>query len=196
MPSHLEAQSEVQGGRWLESSAVRSEPKEGYGLRHRHSKQTEQPDVKAAVIMAHSGRVEADRELHNKARAAEQGGRWLSEDENPRTAASQADQPDVKEALQAAHEPIAQVSGVAQPTGLGSGAHEGGTGAGVYALSLAWMLMCALHMLHIAGDGREAGEGAPPCLWWALVMAMQCPGAPSSTARLSISRRLWGAHVS
>lgn len=103
--ARLEAKSEVQGGRWMDSGIVAGEPKSGYGIKHHHKRQNEQPDVKAAAQAARDPNSEAAVERLNLARASAQGGRWIEKDNTPKGAVSQKDQSEVRQMVQAAQDP-------------------------------------------------------------------------------------------
>lgn len=99
----LAAKSDAQGGRWIESATVESEPTEGYGVAHHHTSQKAQPEVAAAVALGHEPGIQARVIQTDEARAVEQGGRWLSQE--PRGGHTQQAQPEVQQAIKAAHDP-------------------------------------------------------------------------------------------
>ena len=103
--ARLEAKSTAQGGRWMDSEVVAGEPKYGYGVKHHHERQNDQPEVKAAAQMADSVDTAAAAERLNLARASAQGGRWLDSENTPKGAATQKQQPEVHRMVEAAKDP-------------------------------------------------------------------------------------------
>lgn len=101
----LESKSDEQGGRWLDADEVDAENPAGYGVHHHHISQRTHPAVQAATKMMHREDKEESRQQRNEARASEQGGRWLAAEDVPAGAPTQLDQPEVKDAVAASHDP-------------------------------------------------------------------------------------------